>query len=389
MYFYFGARSCLCRVSSVLMAGVLAVGMTGMNGQSLAQTNPASAQVKSANDVLDARQREQILTTLANKLTANYVFEDVAAKMVADVRARQQRGEYAKLTTLTAFGEALTRDLRAISKDKHISVRFAENPVPEDVPAAEQATYRPSAEERQRAYEQARSLNFGIAKYERLQGNIGLLELNGFVNVEHSGEALTAVMNLAANSDALIIDLRKNGGGDPGAVAWLSSYLFDITPVHLNDLYYRFGSQTLQFWTLQHVPGKRFGQDKPVFVLTSSKTFSAAEEFSYNLQNLRRATLIGETTGGGANPGGVFKLGEHLSMFIPTGRAINPVTKTNWEGVGVKPEVAIASDLALLKAQVMAIQALLEKPMPPRRKEAMQKALSEWQAKLAEGLKGK
>ena len=148
-------------------------------------------------------------------------------------------------------------------------------------------------------------------------------------------------------------------------VALISSYLFDTEPVHLNDLYFRFSNQTRQFWTHPYVPGKRFGPDKPIYVLTSNLTFSAAEEFSNNLQTLKRATIIGEITAGGANPGDVFKVGEHFNMFISTGKAINPITKDNWEGKGVLPDIAVPAEQALLTAQILAMQPIIEKCQRP------------------------
>ena len=154
-------------------------------------------------------------------------------------------------------------------------------------------------------------------------------------------EALASAMRKVADTRALIIDLRRHRGGSPDTVAFASSYLFGDTPVHLNSIYRRTDDSTADFHTDPGVPGPRFGPDKPVFVLTGAPTFSAGEEFAYDLQTQKRATLIGETTGGGANPGAVHPLPLGLTIFVSNGRAINPVTGTNWEGVGVKPEIAV------------------------------------------------
>jgi C-terminal processing protease CtpA/Prc len=164
-------------------------------------------------------------------------------------------------------------------------------------------------------------------------------------------------MGFLANTDALIVDLRRNGGGRPEMVALLSSYLFDER-THLNDLYWREGNRTDEFWTNATVAGPRYGGKKPVFVLTSKRTFSGAEEFAYNLKALKRATIVGETSGGGAHPGDMQKIADGFAMFVPTGRAINPVTKTNWEGVGVEPDVVVPADQALDKAKELAAAAL-------------------------------
>ena len=172
-----------------------------------------------------------------------------------------------------------------------------------------------------------------------------------------AGETATAAMSFVANTDALIIDLRENGGGSPDMVALVCSYLFGAHPVHLNDLYFRPENSTHQWWTLPYVPGQRY-ENKPVYVLTSKRTFSAAEEFTYNLKSLKRATIVGETTGGGAHPGGPRRINEHFTMFLPSGRAINPVTKTNWEGTGVAPDVSVSAEKALNTAYLAALKTI-------------------------------
>jgi len=181
-----------------------------------------------------------------------------------------------------------------------------------------------------------------------MEGNVAYIEILTFgMPAGPVRNAVRAVMDSAADASALIIDLRDNGGGRPELVALITSYLFGDEPVHLNSLYWRPRDTTQDFFTNPDVEGRKYGPDKPVFVLTSSRTFSAAEEFSYNLQARERATLVGETTGGGAHPGGGVQLPHGLMMFVPSGRAINPVTGTNWEGTGVVPDVAARAEDAL------------------------------------------
>ena len=228
-----------------------------------------------------------------------------------------------------------------------------------------------------------RRINFGFERLERLPGNIGYMDLRGFTPAEFGRETVAAAFNFLANTDSLIIDLRKNGGGDPEMVQLICSYLFEGQPVHLNSLYWREGNRTQEFWTLKDVPGKRYA-GKEVYVLTSGYTFSGAEEFSYNLKNLKRATIVGETTGGGAHPGGGHRLSQHFGAFIPTGRAINPITKTNWEGTGVEPDVKVAADLALKTAHVAALRKGLTNVKDERLKRDIQDLIDSMQKELSQ-----
>ncbi|MEZ5163407.1 MAG: S41 family peptidase [Fimbriimonadaceae bacterium] len=185
---------------------------------------------------------------------------------------------------------------------------------------------------------------------------------------------MAAAMNFLSNTDAMIIDLRQNGGGDPSGVQVVCSYFFGEKPVHLNSIYFRPTDETHEFWTLENVDAPRF-LDKPVYVLVSKRTGSGAEECSYNLQQLKRATIIGEPTWGGANPGGSVRLHDHFSCFIPVGRAINPITKTNWEGSGVIPDIKCDPAKSLEQAQVLILKELIAKEKDENYKSALEARL--------------
>lgn len=225
--------------------------------------------------------------------------------------------------------------------------------------------------------------NYGFVKVENMRGNVGYIDFRGFSDPELGAETVAAAMNFVNNSDALIFDLRQNGGGDPAMVALICSYLFGDKPVHLNDLYMRAGNQTQEFWTKPEKAAKKY-TDKPVYVLTSNRTFSGAEEFSYNLKNLKRATIVGETTGGGANPGESYRLSDHFQVFIPTGRAISPITNTNWEGVGVEPDVKVPQEQALKTAYLLALSKLLETAKDERLTNALKQLIDQTQKELNE-----
>jgi C-terminal processing protease CtpA/Prc len=207
----------------------------------------------------------------------------------------------------------------------------------------------PDANARAQYRKQMERMNCGFDKVEILSGNVGYLKFDMFGDPDACGPTAIAAMNFLGNVDAIIFDLRANGGGDPKMVAFISSYLFS-EPTHLNDLWERKDNSTHQYWTLPYVPGKRL-DGKPAYVLTSSQTFSGAEEFTYNLKNLKRATIVGERTGGGAHPVAGHRIDEHFMIGVPFARAINPISKTNWEGTGVEPDVKVAAADALATAQ--------------------------------------
>ena len=311
-----------------------------------------------APDVVISRSdRLAAIDALSRRLTEAYVFPEKAAEVDRALKLHLASGVYDTVTSAGVFAALLTQQLQAVTKDKHLRVRVAPTDARTNRPAP------PSAANRLRA---AREANYGFGRAEILPDNIGYLEIRGFGSwVPEARDSVARIMSTLADASALIIDLRENGGGSPEAVAFVSSYLFGDTPVHLNSLYFRPADRTDDFHTDPRVPGKKFGPTKPVYVLTSGYTFSAAEEFTYNLQARGRATIVGETTGGGAHPGGTVPIGSHLVAFIPSGRAINPITKTNWEGVGVKPEIAVSREKALDTA-LEAARRKVTRPQPPR-----------------------
>ncbi len=333
-------------------------------GSIAAMTSPALGQ-----SALTAAERTQVVDSLASTLIGRYVFADVGTRLAADLRARLARGEYDSQTDGNAFADKLTADMRAIAHDGHLNVRWTEG---EDSPLNE----KPTAEEEARRELWARNVNYGFDKLERMTGNVGYLEIRGFMPVAMMKATALNAMRFLGNSDALIIDLRRNGGGEPAAVALLSTWLFPKgKKVHLNDLWWRDGNRTEHFYTDPKLNVPRF--TGPVYVLTSKRTFSAAEEFTYNLKQLKRATQVGETTGGGANPGEGVTLNPNFGVFMPTGRAINPITKDNWEGKGNVPEVPTSADAALGTAHKLALKALLDASKDPDMRQGYARALEQ------------
>jgi Peptidase family S41/N-terminal domain of Peptidase_S41 in eukaryotic IRBP len=306
--------------------------------------------------------REIVQTAMAI-LRARYVFPERAAQAAAEIEARLAAGEYDELSE-PELAERLTSQLYAVCADKHL--RVGAHPEPRRP--------RPRPADRDKARQEMRSIgeldNFGIHRVERLDGNVGYVDLHRVAMPQHAGASIAAAMQLVSGTYALIFDLRHNGGGSPDGVVFWCSYLFDGPGIHLNDIFEAETGETRQFWSVSYVPGSRY-VDKPVYVLTSHETFSGGEDFCYTLQALGRAQLIGETTGGGAHPTGMRPLSATMAISVPFARSVNPITGTNWEGTGVVPDVPVAAADAYDVAYGMALRHVLSlNPPPPIQDEA-------------------
>jgi hypothetical protein len=312
-----------------------------------------------ADITLDAAGRAAVIDGALQALNDGYVFPDVAKKMEQAIRARQQRKEYDAITSGRQFAQTLTEHLREVSKDKHLGVNYSPQVLPPQPPPPAPAAPPPAGPQNpleRQAVAMGRQ-NFGFVRVERLAGNVGYVDFRAFMPPAIAGETAAAAMTFLASCDAVIFDMRQNGGGDPAMVAFVTSYLFGPQPVHLNDFYFRPTNETRPSYTLAYVPGRRL-TNKDAYVLTSSRTFSGAEEFTYNLKHLKRATIVGETTGGGAHLVSGRRINEHFSIGVPMGRPINAITKTDWEGVGVEPDVKVPANDALKTAHMLALEKL-------------------------------
>lgn len=336
--------------------------VTSLVGACLALPAPAA----SLSGELDGKAVDAALEELARSLRETYVFADEAESMAAAVEGRLAGGYEAPVAAEELAGK-LTRDLREITPDKHLRVFV--------LPPEAQQSADDLVKARRRFEEQAWRQNYGFRAVQILDGNVGYLQLRKFADPSVAGEAAAAAMALLAHAEALIFDLRENQGGSPFMVQLLASYLLEESPQHLVDQYVRSTDTTRQIHSLSWVPGKRM-PDVPVFVLTSSRTFSAAEGFTYVLKSLERATVVGERTAGGAHPVKVVPLGEGLAVSIPFARAINPITGTNWEGKGVQPDVETPADSALEVAYAHALRRLVETATEAGRREELGKLLA-------------
>jgi hypothetical protein len=279
----------------------------------------------------------QILGRVLDRITAGYVFPQRATEIDDAIRRRLAAGDYDALSG-PALCEVVTEHLQRVSSDKHLRLLWQDEP---------QSTDPADADEGRAAFlSLLRSENQGVRRFEHLDGNVGYLDIRRIADAGEGAGAIGAAMELVARTRALILDLRECRGGSPEGAAMWCSYFFADDQVHLNDIYERSSDSTRQYWTASHLVAPRY-LGRPVYVLTSAITFSGGEDVAYTLQAHKRAVIVGETTRGGAHPTARHPVTEHITIAVPTARTISTVTGTNWEGVGVVPDLAAPSDQAL------------------------------------------
>ncbi len=232
----------------------------------------------------------------------------------------------------------MTADTVGASGDLHLRLRYRAQPIPE----AED----PVVPESGRTVEQAEAEQHGIARAEIVEGDVGVVDIRRFFPLSMSRTAVTRALHTVASAAALIVDLRRCLGGEPEMVAFVCSFLVD-EPTQLSSLYFPDEDLTIEWWTDPVAPGPIFGGAKPLLVLVGGATISAGEGFAYDLQQLGRATVVGERTAGAANFDYRYRVSDHLMFSVPSGYPVNPISGTNWEGVGVAPDVAIDAGEAL------------------------------------------
>jgi hypothetical protein len=321
---------------------------------------------------LDKPTIVKLADSLASLYERFYVFPDTGQKIAELLRKRNSEGAYDKIESPMELSAAFMSDINSITPDLHLSIRF--NPELQQRLEAENLTDSTVDIQSELFLDDMRQNNFGFERVERLTGNIGYLDLRSFEPAEFAGPTAEAAMAFLANTDAIIFDLRQNGGGNPSMIQLIMSYLFEGDRLHFNSFYDRPTDSMTHWYTLPWVRGKRMPTQE-VYVLTSGNTASAAEEFTYNLKNMKRATIVGETTAGAAHPVNQFGFGQAMYARISVGRAINPYTNTNWEGTGIKPHIEVPVPQALNVAHLEALKHLAESVENPRRKAGIEWAM--------------
>jgi len=319
-----------------------------------------------ADKSLTVKQKQGVINQLITNMNQSYIFPDKAKAFERLLREQQANGDYHNITSSQKLEKILNEQLSSVTNDGHLVLSYSEHEVPITSNDPEQAKQEKKAE-----LKMMRAHNWGIEKIERFSFNIGYLDLSMFADAEHGAETIAAAMTMVANTEALIIDLRFSRGGYPETVALLTSYFLNKR-THLSNMLDREGNVSEQMWSAKTVKGKRYGEQRDLYILTSQDTYSAAEDFAYTLKHLKRAKIIGATTGGGAHPGDFVRLSPHFEVFIPSERSFNPITQTNWEGVGVTPDIEVATEDALKVAKIDILKKLMITENNPRKAKRMQ-----------------
>jgi C-terminal processing protease CtpA/Prc len=288
-----------------------------------------------------------LIDALISRLLDGYIFPAGSAQAERLLRARLEAGAYPRVAG-PELCDRLSDDLLQVTDDKHLRVLWHDS--------AESS--QDDVELINGLRERFRRENHGVRRVERMPGNIGLIELTVIPELASAGPTLAAAMQLVQQTEALIIDLRATLGGSPDAVTFLASFLFPDGETRLSDIIEGPAGPARQFWTAAHLPGPRY-LERDVYVLTGPVTFSGGESLAYDLQALGRAIIVGEPTRGGAHPSEVVSLAEHIELRLPIARAVNPITGSNWERVGVQPDLRVAASDALILAHRHALDAIV------------------------------
>ena len=317
---------------------------------------------------LTAADKRAVVEQLGQTLEANYVFPDKAKTIAATLRRHLDAGDYDAATDRRTLASELTDDLVAASNDLHFSVGVDPEWVADY--AARQDPARAAALRETERREEVRK-NFGFAGLRYLDGNIAYVDLTHFADPEPGYDAAAAAMRFIENGDAVIYDLRYNNGGYLEMAQLLASQLFrGDKDQELFDYYYNLDGRRVERgqWVLPALPAKRL-TGKPVYVLTGSTSFSAAEWFAYTLKKLGRATLVGERTAGGAHPVDRKPVGTDFFVQVPIGQIRDPINRSDFEGQGVTPDHLVPSADALAVAHRLAL-AELAKADPAKQADA-------------------
>lgn len=325
-----------------------------------------AAQQKSIT--IDSKIQKRTIDTMSKRLVKIYLDEKVGRAMADKIQQQYKLGAYRNLMLAEAFAAKVTEDLFSISHDRHIGIKYGPGNITDPT-----STDNPND---LKSYETmlpfAKTINFGFDKVEILDGNVAYINFAISFHPYYANPVLEAAMQFVANSNALIIDFRRNGGGHPGPGNLLLSYLFKDS-VLLSRTWWRYNNKTIENYTEPSMA--KYFYNKPVYILLQHKNLSAPEAIGYILQSLNRGKVVGEATAGAANPGMDIRLNEYFTIFIPNGHVEVASTGTNWEGKGIIPDVPASKANALKVAHQLAIKEMIEKEKDVQRKKELEEIL--------------
>ncbi len=303
----------------------------------------------------------ELINSISDSLNKHYIFPDKAENISTYLRAQLKSNVYTNLLNdPQKLERQIKNDISSVFQDPHLRIQF-------DPGFNAQVAYHPTTEELQQVKKYWKDNNYSFKKLEVLPGNIGYLSFNLFVDdINAAKPTIKAALSFLANTDAIILDLRDNMGGDPNMVSQVESYFFS-QKTEMNSLINRSNKDTI-FMYADPFKSDSLSLSMPVYILTSQHTFSGAEDFCYGMKVAKRALIVGETTGGGAHPQMPFSVNQGFVMYIPFARSINPITHTDWEGTGVIPDVKISANKALIKAQEQIFRESLTRANDPKTK---------------------
>jgi len=320
-----------------------------------------------ADETLTPAVKSAVLDSVIARLESTYVDTAAAPAIVKALHARQAARAYDAVTNPAQFGEMVTQDLRSVNGDLHLGLRYSNEP---PLPPGRGVS----------AFGDPRLLNFGMGRAEILDGNVGYLEITAFTGGDYQ-DAVVDALRFLSRTDAMILDVRRNGGGASDMSHFIFSHFFDAKPVPTIDVRTRASSEPNHRMSLADVPGPR-RPDVPLFVLISQATGSAAEEFSFVLKNRRRATLVGRRTAGAGHMVAQIPVGNGFTVSVSITRVSDPETGAEWEQVGVQPDIAVAPEQALVAAQVAALKAIASGTSDANRSGVLRRLIETNEARL-------
>jgi len=324
------------------------------------------------SETVNPGQQAIIIDSVVTAFTTHYIYPDTARKMEAYVRANYKNGEYTNITSLSDFAATLMRDLQDVSHDQHAYVIFMKERDPRLFPFDSLPP-----EEQEELIARSEYTNHGFYKLERLEGNVGYIDFREFCHPNYAGETAVAAMKFLTHCDAIIFDLRQNGGGDGEMGHLLASYFFG-SQTHLKNLVYT--DRVEQVWTEEYVSGKRL-PDVPLYILMSARSFSAAEGFTFGLQNKKRAIVVGERTRGGGHPiTSVYYPTLQIMACVPFCEARNPENGATFNAIGIIPDIPVPQEQALDVAHQDALKQVLKKTTDESKKRAVTWSLGTMEA---------